>query len=83
MTTFHEWGDKVKAVLPSLSQVARENGLFINEEATERLLDEGEYLTVFAMVQSVCEGLQSIPDAASSYGELCGILAEYPHEAQH
>lgn len=83
MTTFHEWSDSVKAILPSLSKVASENGLFLNQEAAVRLLDEGEYLTVYAMVQSVCEGLQTIPCASMAYEEICELVSLYPHEEPH
>jgi hypothetical protein len=83
MTTFREWGEQVKAIIPSLVQVASDNGLFFNGDAAERLLDDGEYLTVYTMLQAVCEGLASIPVAMTDHESLCSILVQYPHEEQH
>lgn len=83
MMTFTEWGEAVKTMLPTLTTVATEYGLFLNQEAADRLIEEGEYLTVYVMLRGVCDGLQSIPSAAVHYASLCGVCHEYPHEDSH
>jgi hypothetical protein len=83
MITLNEWGCLVKTILPSLETAAEEHGLFLNSEAATRLLDEGEYLTVYHMVRGVCDGLQLIPTAVLTYGDLCSLIEKYPHEDAH
>lgn len=83
MMTFTEWGEEVKTILPNLTKVAEEHGLFLNQEAAERLMGEGEYLTVYVMLRGVCDGLQHVPSAAIHYASLCSICHAYPHEDAH
>lgn len=82
--TFTEWGEKVSALLPEFGEFAAQNSMQLNLEAAQRLLDEGEYLTVWTMLRAVCDGL---PDDPSSYGgrytDLCQICEDYPHEETH
>jgi len=83
MLTFDQWGQQVRELLPDFGTVAVKYSLFLNTEAAERLLDVGEYLTVFAMLQGFCEGLQIDPSAALEHAQLCDILKSYPHEESH
>lgn len=83
MITFTEWGEEVLTILPELTKVAEAYGLFLNQEAAERLIEEGEYLTVFTMLRGVCDGLQIVPSAAIHYVSLCSICHRYPHEDSH
>ena len=80
MITFNEWGQQVLGMLPTFELAATQNGLFLNAEAAERLIESGEYLTVLAMLQGVCEGLEAVPEAFAEHAHLCDILKLYPHE---
>lgn len=83
MITFSEWGELVKTVLPTLERASQDYGLFLNLEAADRLLDEGEYLTVYHMIKGVCDGLEAIPEASMAHSEACLVVHEYPHESAH
>jgi hypothetical protein len=83
MLTFKEWGEEVRASLPDLSVTAEKYGLFLNRDAAERLLDEGEYQTVLAMIQAVCDGLAHDPAAFADHAEVCIVVGKYPHEETH
>lgn len=83
MLTFHEWGEQVREVLPALSVTAVKYGLFLNDEAAGRLLDDGEYQTVLAMLQAVCDGLAADPSAFADHADVCSIVGKYPHEETH
>jgi hypothetical protein len=83
MLTFAEWGMIVVIVLPDLTRIAEKYGLFFNREAATRLLEEGEYQTVLAMLQAVCDGLAVDPAAFADHAEVCGLVSKYPHEETH
>lgn len=84
MLTFTEWGERVLAALPQFGEFAVRYNMQINVEATERLLGQGEYQTVWTILRAVCDGL---PDDPSSFGgeytHLSQLCELYPHEEAH
>jgi len=80
MLTFNEWGEQVREQLAVLETAANKHALYLNIEAAGRLLDDGEYPTVLAMLQGVCEGLQAVPEAFAEAAHVCEIVKKYPHE---
>jgi hypothetical protein len=83
MLTYVEWADQVRADLPEFAVIAESYNLFLNLEAAQRLLDDGEYQTVLVMLQGVCEGLRAFPAAFTEHSHICGICDQYPHEETH